>query len=485
MRRIVTLAALLAAGPALAQHAPTPDKDGVVRITLTVSPGVEPVPVSKLGIYPDYRDQQPGNRVQGLMRTFFEQNNFFYGNKEAIEKRNNWTSAALADLPADMRQQAGIGVGLAYDDGYTRFLGIADKAARFSRIEWNEYFDIRKDGINFLLPEIQSMRSLAAVISLRMRGEVKAGEWQRAAESAKTLVGIAQALEQHPTVIGNLVGIAIFQIAMKGVEEMVAQPGCPSLHWALADVPAKPVDARHGLSGERVFLMAQFQGLLDAKRPLSEAELAPYLAAVRELAGVADNNLKEENPQLAKMRASPGGWFAAVVADPAKLQAAQKRIVGRGPFANFRDMPAAQVGLLNDLLLYEELRDDLFKWFNLPHWQAMPGMRAANEAISARSSESVVAPMFIATVIKVKSAETRLAQRTALLRAVEAVRLHLAATGKLPATLAETGLPEPIDPVTGKPFSYTLADGFATLRGENSSELPTKFIVEYTIRVRK
>ena len=484
--RLLTFLALLMAGPAFADYPPSPDKDGVVRIELSVSPAKEPVPVGKFNVYPEYRDQQPGNRVQGLMRTFFEQNQFFYGNKEAIEKRTKWQTADLADLPADMRRQAGIEVGLAYNNDTTRFLGTADKAARFSRIEWNEYFDIRKDGFSFLLPEVQSMRYLAAVIGLRMRGEIKAGEWFRAVESAKTLFGISQALEQHPTLIGNLVGIAIAQIALNGLQEMIGQPGCPSLYWSLVAAPDRPVSTRAGLEGERVFLIAQFQSLLDAKRSLTDAELAPYLANMAELMTFADESGMKSNPHFAQVKSNPSTWYASAVADPAKLKAAQNRIVSRtGPFPGFGAMSPTQVGLLNDLILYEELRDDLFKWYNLPHAQALPGMLAADAAIKARSKESAVAPLFIATPFKTKSAETRLAQRMLLLRAVEAVRLHVGAKGELPATLAATGLPEPMDPVTGKPFSYAVKDGAATLRGENSQNAGGTFIVEYTIRVRK
>ena len=47
---------------------------------------------------------------------------------------------------------------------------------------------------------------LGQAVQLRMRGEVKAGEFDKAVASARTLFGLARMLETHPTLIGGLVG---------------------------------------------------------------------------------------------------------------------------------------------------------------------------------------------------------------------------------------------------------------------------------------
>lgn len=484
MHSLLTLAAVLAAAPDDAKYPPGPDKSGTVRIALSVSPARPPVPAGRWNVYPEYRDLKPGNRVQGLMKTFAEQHYFFH-DKQRQEQRDKWLAMPLADLPTDVREKAGVNTGMMYDT-YTRFLGFADNAARYTRIEWNEYFDLRKDSIQYLLPEVQQMRTIAAALSLRLRGEVKAGEWPRAVETAKTLFGMAQALEQHPTLIGNLVAIAIFQIGLNGLEELVGQANSPSLYWGLTDVPAVPVSTRYGLGGERVFVSAQFADLLEARRPLTDAELAKHLKVVADIVKVLEKVEREANPQYGRLAADPKGWFARVAADPARLAAAKRRAVDRGqPAAAVDAMPSAQLGLLDDIYAFEELRDDLFRWYNLPHWQAVPGMAAASESIAGSKDRYVLGPLFAPALFKVKGAETRMAQRVALLRAVEAVRLHVGKTGELPTSLADTGLPEPIDPVTGKSFTYTVKDGAATLHGENPHSKENRFVVEYTIRVRK
>jgi hypothetical protein len=119
--------------------------------------------------------------------------------------------------------------------------------------------------------------------------------------------------------------------------------------------------------------------------------------------------------------------------------------------------------LLDELHQYEVLRDDLFKWYNLPYWEAVAGMEQAEKAIRAQRGKYVLGPLLIATVQKVKRAESRITLRAAQVRVLEAVRLHAGETGTLPGSLAEVRLPLPVDPFTGKTFSYTLAGDAATL----------------------
>jgi DNA-directed RNA polymerase specialized sigma24 family protein len=61
--------------------------------------------------------------------------------------------------------------------------------------------------------------------------------------------------------------------------------------------------------------------------------------------------------------------------------------------------------------------------------------------------------------------QSRRAQREARrLQVIEAVRMHAAATGKLPATLEEiTVVPVPLDPASGKPFRYVLDESAAVI----------------------
>ncbi len=69
-------------------------------------------------------------------------------------------------------------------------------------------------------------------------------------------------------------------------------------------------------------------------------------------------------------------------------------------------------------------------------------------------------------VRNVRQAQARVDQRIALLRHVEALRLHAAEhNGTLPAKLSDVAVPLPDDPVTGKPFRYEVIGNTAHLRG--------------------
>jgi hypothetical protein len=76
-------------------------------------------------------------------------------------------------------------------------------------------------------------------------------------------------------------------------------------------------------------------------------------------------------------------------------------------------------------------------------------------------------------VLPLRREQARLEQRIALLRVIEAIRMHAAEHhGQLPATLADIAVPLPDDPFTGKPFGYELDGATAKLRSAQISSGP-------------
>jgi hypothetical protein len=484
------VALLLAApGPVGAQPNPVP-KDGRVTIPLDLSPAAAPKPASKYYLYPEYRDLQPGDKLSGFLKCFMEQDTFF--NKENTDKRQKWLETPLTDLPADVREQAGIKDGIAYDPPYARLMTFMDQAARYNRVEWNEWFNLRHDGVYLLIAELQKLRALADVLRLRLRGEVKNREFDRAVVTVKSMMGLADFCRTNPTLIGGLVGTAIAQVVVNGVEEMIQQPGCPNLYWSLSDLPAPLVPLRNGLGGERMFLSAQFTGLMTADRPLTDLELDKHLKQVEAIvrlesgastlgpSGVFDA-LKEQVLQNPRLR------YTAWSLDANRVKAARGRLVEYGGFkpSAVETFSPLQVVVTDDLVQFEVLRDELMKWFNLPY----PEFRGADEVektIPARRGDLVLGPVLLPAVSNVKRAEARLDQRVAFLRVVEAVRLFARENGgKLPTSLADIKLPLPADPVSGKPFDYAVKDGVATLSGTNASPGRAETNRVYEIRLRK
>ena len=221
--------------------------------------------------------------------------------------------------------------------------------------------------------------------------------------------------------------------------------------------------------------LSEFSDLDDAK-PISAGQIRKFVERMEKLLG-------DEEP--IKSAKGVRGWLDAQVKDEAKVAAARRRLVENGlPAERVGRFPAEQVVLLNEKREYEVRRDDAMKTMNLPFWQA--------EAMEARAKvdrpPGLLAAALVPSTKAVRRAQTRLDQRIALLRHVEALRLHAAEhDGKLPAKLSDVSVPLPDDPVTGKPFRYELSGATAHLRGSPPAgdEKNPFFNVHYVLTVRK
>lgn len=454
--RLAPALLLAVAAPAAAQP-PVKPEDGkhVVRLTVDATPA--PRPALKYALLPELRELNPGNQVQAFYKCFFEQNNFYYAS-ESIANREKWQTAPLAELK-DEKQLIGYG-----GSGLRQ----ADYAARLDTADWQFTTQLRNDGINALLPDVQQMRMLAGALKVKLRGQTARGEFDGALQTAQTMLTLARMFNEQPTLISQLVGCAITAIAFDPLEEMLGQPGAPSLYWALTDLPAPFITLRKGMQGERGWTEKDF-GKLRKTDPLPEAELRRM---IEELNRITKSEGGGENPSE---------WAGGLAADPAVLARAKERLVKAG----FR--PAAldklnriQVFLMDDYQQYEEYRDELLKWTNVPFWQTPPDLDRAKLPQGGFNALVVAAR-------KVFLAQARTQQRVALLQAVEAVRLYAAAHGgKVPPTLAEVGVPVQDDPFTGKPFLYEVKDGKAVIRGApppDMKEVPVyNRVYELTIR---
>ena len=139
-------------------------------------------------------------------------------------------------------------------------------------MNWEITNQAKAEGVMLLLPDVQSMRMLAAVLKVRVRGEIARGEFDNAIQTLQTMFALARTFNEHPTLIGHLVGMAIAAIAFSAVEEFVQQPGAPNLFWPLVDLPSPFIDLRKGREGEKLFLTKEYDVLRKAV-PVPDADL--------------------------------------------------------------------------------------------------------------------------------------------------------------------------------------------------------------------
>lgn len=436
-------------------------------VRLAVSPMAAPQPALKYLLLPEVAELKAGNPVQWYVRCFMEQRNFFYS-KEAVAQRSRYRSMQLAELPAqELRGYGGSA------------LNQADWGARLDTPDWQVIDRVQAEGTDLRLPEVDAMRLLGTGLQVRFRGEVARRDFDAAVGTAKTMFALARHLGEHPTTAANRTGLAIAQMALDTLEEMVQQPGCPNLYWALTDLPCPLVEIRKGVQGDRVLAAAELRPLRDDAPMTAEqieelvGRLSGRLGYAREQAGRPPRSFRaalkarvENMPQLGDIR---GRLLAGVKAESTLDKLSAFQIVA---------FPAEQVILLDEKREYELRRDEEAKLLALPVWQA--------DALSGTARGGLFAE-FLPRVADARREQARVEQRVSLLRCVEALRLHAADHGgTLPATLADVSVPLPTDPFTGKPFEYRLNGVTAHLRGAapKGEEKTPAFAARYEITVR-
>ncbi len=454
---------------AYAQPDPVP-KNGRVTISIRLTPSDYLKPVSRAYLLPEYSESIPGNRVQMFLRCFMEQTAFF-GQTES-EQREKWNAAPLQDLPARLREY---GDPLIKRDMYD--------AARMTQADWQLWYFMRRDGYKTLLPDAQKMRQLASAMKTRVRGQIAAGDYDGAIHTLKTIFGLARSFESHPTLIGHLIGIACATIGLEAIEELIQQPGSPNLYWALMDLPSPFLSLRMGMEGERLMISHEFEGLKTAPGAVVDSVISKQIDDLEMLLTIEGK--PEANPKAEKSVAYKA-LIQARAANADEVRIAREQVIHMGLNAeHVKTWSPLHVVLIDDIMHYEQFRDELGKLMNLPYWQAKPGMEEALGQINQNLKKWPTLAL-VPAVEKVKRAQTRTDQRLAYLQIMEGIRLHaLKNGGSLPATLAEIKLPLPLDPTTGKPFQYSVDKGVATLHGENlypGTDILNRY---YEIRINK
>jgi hypothetical protein len=163
-------------------------------------------------------------------------------------------------------------------------------------------------------------------------------------------------------------------------------------------------------------------------------------------------------------------------------QLKQELIAGGRPAELVEAMPVAQVLALRWIEAYRNLLDESILWAARPYPEAKLGIAAFDKRMRevSASPAGLYARMLLPAVGAANMTQMRLTQKIAVLRAIEALRLHAAEhNGKLPASLAEvTAVPVPVDPATGGAFEYRLEGKTAILR---PAKVADQFQYELTI----
>ncbi|HUY88638.1 MAG TPA: hypothetical protein VMV10_07885 [Pirellulales bacterium] len=314
-----------------------------------------------------------------------------------------------------------------------------------------------REFISLMLPEIEESRAYARLLSLKARLQVAEGDFDSAVRTLRTGYAMGRHVAKSPTLVSALVGVVICSLMDARVEELAAQPGAPSLYWALTALPRPLIDFRLAADSEKSMLFLTYPELRDlhARRHSPEDWLDLL------------DKLSDELARVGEIEKQPLGRLTLTGLAMKGYPAAKRRLIelGRSP-EQVEAMPVAEVVLLYSLEAYEEAHDATLKWVSLPYWEAAPRLAAIEQEIAEKYRAKEILPFNIfLTPTAFIGANARSERNVAILRVIEAIRLYASShDGRLPKNLNEiVDVPVPLDAFTGGPFLYRLDGDVATL----------------------
>ena len=277
-------------------------------IRLSVARAAAPKPSLKYQLLPELEEISPGNPVEGYLKCYLGQYRFAF-NEDAFERRITLLAKPLDELPvSDSREVP------------RSALPEADRAARLDNPDWQILLKLKSDGINTLLPDVQGLRAVARACR---RGSTRrsplAGSMTRS-EPPRPSSPWRGTWASIPTAIGELVGFAIAGTAISPLEELLEQPDCPNLYWALTNLPDPLISLGPGMAGERMMVKSVFRDL-DRAAPMSARQIKEFIEPLDRLLF----EFAQKKP--------PGGirgYLAEQAKDQKKMAAARKRLVDSG-----------------------------------------------------------------------------------------------------------------------------------------------------------
>ena len=157
------------------------------------------------------------------------------------------------------------------------------------------------------------------------------------------MFALSRHVGEHPTLIGDLVGIAIAMVGIAPLEEMLETPGCPNLFWALTNLPNPLISIDRGLDGERVLLFAEFRDL-SSTEPMTPGQIRKVIEHIDYIRKFESDRIKLTTRQWINVRAK----------DEKRLKAARTRLSETGlDSVKLEKLPADQIILLDEVREFE------------------------------------------------------------------------------------------------------------------------------------
>lgn len=458
---------------------------------LELVPKAEPKPALSVQLIPNEFDLKEGNAAVFYLQAmgFFEQRNALQAKTE-FEQMNRQAAEAegkdISDFPPHVWRERTRPKDLPLEEvkKYLQFTSFQPRylaqAVQRRSCDFDRHIRDVENPVGYLLPEIQSMRELARLQSLRFLVAMAEDRVEDAVAIFGQQLAMSPHLAQEPFLVSNLVGIACASIGLHDAYYLCEHAAAPNLYWALAALPQPLTDMRPALAYEREFLFEQFKAMREVdETPRSNLYWSRFLESFQTATADFGRN------DIPFVNLGKSGMTLAVAAGVPGARRYLHEVEGLS-LEQLDSLPNTQVFFLAARRYHEHVRDEMFKWQYVPEWERNHISEKLDRWLREQSREygliAYPSTLLMTSVNAAMSAQSRQSQQLAFLQTVEAIRHHLAKHDRqLPSTLSELELPAPNDPGTGQPFKYVRHREGATLSGSPW----TGYRLQFELRVAK
>ena len=325
---------------------------------------------------------------------------------------------------------------------------------------------------------IQNFRGISRVLALQTRVAIAEKRFDRAVELMRMNYQLGIGVGKMKFLVASLVGLAEVSITNGGMVDMIAAPGSPNMYYALTELPRPTVDLREAWRIEMTTAETLFPELFDAEG--SDLTVEAWREKVWRISKsyfdwtvALNNGAPREAPTEIQSEPSIEQLAYHLVPTVASVLAygsAKQQLIRDGDDpAKVEAMPVAQVVAIAAARSVKSRVNKNERWIYQPVDVAMRGFQQEDQAMQNQAKlltqpGEIFAYMMLPAGGQVLRAHARIQRDIDAMRVIEAIRMHAAQTGSLPASLDEIKVvPVPVNPATNKPFSYTLKAGTATL----------------------
>jgi hypothetical protein len=427
----------------------------------------------RYALLPEPLDLQPGNAALGWLRA----------GRAAAQSKDKFTAESgdwldhvafpLARFPKDRAR--------AIVQANQSTLRLADQAARMDSCDWGMP-PLTLQNLQQYLPldEVQYCREVARFILLQCRLQLSEGKVPEAIRTLQTGFALARHVGEGDTLIHGLVAVAIAYLMLNELEEVAQLPGSPNFYWPLTVLPSPLVDVTRSMRYE----LDTIYRSVPALRNLNTSPLTPL--SPQEVEETLVDLIRNVQMMQGEVASDWQLRLGLAVLTTKFYPEAKQALLQRGwPRENVEAMPSLQVAGLYYIHEFNYLRDEMLKWSSVPLWESKPHLAALEKELAVRTP-NYLNPFLLVMPAAMKSRESqgRLERKLAEMRCVEAVRMHVAKTGKPPARLGDIeDAPLPVDPETGKGFDdfYKVEDGVGILQVPSFGGRPANTSRRYEI----